>query len=257
MTQSLIGYTGFVGSNLFRQGEFSDKFNSLNIAEMRGRHFDTIWCAGVRAAKWWANLHPDDDWRGITALLDVLGTVTCERFVLISTVDVFQNPNGKTENSLPEREGLHPYGLHRLAVEDFVSEHFPAVTIVRLPGLFGPGLKKNAIYDLLHDNQTEKIHADGQFQFYDLKSVYADCTTAIDNNRDIIHFAVEPVSVRDVAKAAFGVNFENTPPQTRPARYDFRTLYAGLYNSPAPYIQQRQQVLENLAAFVHRERGGL
>lgn len=256
MTQSLIGYTGFVGSNLLRQGEFSNRFNSSNISEMRRRHFDTIWCAGIRAEKWWANLHPEDDLRGITTLLDVLDTVTCERFVLISTVDVFQDPNGKTEHSLPEREGLHPYGLHRLAVEDFVREHFPSVTIVRLPGLFGPGLKKNVIYDLLHDNQTEKIHADGQFQFYDLENMYADCRTAIDNNLELIHFAVEPVSVRDLAKAAFGIDFENTP-QIRPARYDFHTLYSGLYNGFGFYIQQRQQVLDNLAAFVRRERGEL
>ena len=193
MTAALIGHTGFVGSNLLGQGDFSSTFSSSNIGEMRGRHFDTVWCAGVRAVKWWANQHPEEDWSGIADLLDVLATVTCERFVLVSTVDVFQHPNGKTEDDVPEHEGLHPYGLHRLAVEE----------CVRLPGLFGPGLKKNVIYDFLHDNQTEKIHADGQFQFYDLASVHADCAMAVVNGLDLVHFAVEPVSVRDGAKTAF------------------------------------------------------
>lgn len=254
MTAALIGHTGFVGSNLLRQSDFSCAFNSSNIDELRGRHFDTIWCAGVRAVKWWANQHPEEDWSGIVSLLDVLATVTCELFVLVSTVDVFQHPNGKTEADAPTREGLHPYGLHRLTVEKFVFERFPASTVVRLPGLFGPGLKKNVIYDFLHENHTEQIHADAQFQFYDLASVHDDCTTAVGNGLNIIHFAVEPVSVCDVAKAAFGIDFENRPPDTRPTRYDFHTLHAGLYGGVVPYIQDKQRVLENLAAFVRRER---
>lgn len=254
MTAALIGHTGFVGSNLLGQGDFSSTFNSSNIGEMRGRHFDTVWCAGVRAVKWWANHHPAEDRSGIAGLLNVLATVTCEHFVLVSTVDVFRHSNGKTEDDAPEPEGLHPYGLHRLEVEEFVRERFPASTIVRLPGLFGPGLKKNVIYDFLHDNQTEKIHADGQFQFYDLASVYADCVTAAANGLNLVHFAVEPVSVHDVAKAAFGFDFENRPAEMRPARYDFHTLHAGLYGGVAPYIQDRRQVLDKLAAFVRRER---
>jgi dTDP-4-dehydrorhamnose reductase len=254
MKASLIGHTGFVGSNLHGQGDFSSTFNSLNIEEMRGRHFDAIWCAGVRAVKWWANQHPEEDWSGIVDLLGVLATVTCERFVLISTVDVFQDPNGKTEADTPTREGLHPYGLHRLAVEEFVRERFDRSTIVRLPGLFGPGLKKNIIYDFLHDNQTQKIHADAQFQFYDLKSVHADCATAVSSGLGLVHFAVEPVSVPDVANVAFGFDFENRPPGTKPARYDFQTLHAGLYGGAPPYIQNRKRVLDNLAAFVRGER---
>ena len=254
MTATLVGHTGFVGSNLFGQGNFSSTFNSSNINRMRERHFDTIWCAGVRAVKWWANQHPEEDWNGIADLLDVLANVTCERFVLISSVDVFQDPNGKTEADAPVREGLHPYGLHRLAVEDFVRERFERSTVMRLPGLFGPALKKNVIYDLLHDNHTEMIHADAQFQFYDLKSVHTDCATAVANGLDLVHFAVEPVSVRDVAKTAFGFDFENRPPETRPARYDFHTLHAELYGGAAPYIQNKQRVLDNLTDFVRRER---
>ena len=48
---------------------------------------------------------------------------------------------------------------------------FPGALIVRLPGLFGAGLKKNLIYDFVHDNRLDLIHPDGQFQFYDLERI--------------------------------------------------------------------------------------
>ena len=42
------------------------------------------------------------------------------------------------------------YGRNRYYVEKFVNSHFANCTIIRLPSLFGKGLKKNFIYDLLH-----------------------------------------------------------------------------------------------------------
>ncbi len=73
MNNALIGYTGFVGGNLLRQSSFAATYNSFSIQELRGKRYDEIWCAGVRAVKWWANSHPEEDWAGIAPLLDVLG----------------------------------------------------------------------------------------------------------------------------------------------------------------------------------------
>lgn len=254
MNAALIGHTGFVGGNLLRQGDFTATYRSTTIDQLRGRHFDQIWCAGVRAVKWWANKHPDEDWQGIAPLLEVLATVECDYFVLISTVDVFQDSAGKDETISPQRDGLHPYGRHRLAIEDFVGECFPRHTIVRLPGLFGQGLKKNAIYDFLHDNQTEKLHADARYQFYDLATVHADCAAAVVAGLPLIHFAVEPVSVAELAHRAFNLDFANRP-AIPVARYDLRTVHAGLHGRSGPYLQDREEVLDRLTAFVRQERG--
>jgi hypothetical protein len=51
-SSALIGHTGFVGSNLADQCNYSDCFNSKNISEMRGRSFDLVVCAGIQAKKW-------------------------------------------------------------------------------------------------------------------------------------------------------------------------------------------------------------
>ena len=61
MTQALIGYSGFVGSTLFKQHAFESLFRSTNIGEINGQIFDTVVCAGAPAQKWIANRDPEAD----------------------------------------------------------------------------------------------------------------------------------------------------------------------------------------------------
>ena len=85
MSKVLIGYTGFVGSNLLEQDNYDVLINSKNCDELRNKHFDRIVCAGVSAVKWKANKFPEEDLANINKLIDVLSTVTTDKFVLIST----------------------------------------------------------------------------------------------------------------------------------------------------------------------------
>jgi nucleoside-diphosphate-sugar epimerase len=249
---ALIGSTGFVGGTLARQMSFDDHFNSVNIETMRGRSYDLVVCAGARAEKWKANLHPEEDRRGIAALCDVLSTVTARRVVLISTVDVFSNPIGPDETADIPTEGLHPYGLHRRQLEVFVDERFPC-TIVRLPALYGTGLRKNVIYDLLHDNQVEKIDSRGEFQFYGLDRLSADINKTLLLGLSAVHLVPEPVSVAEVARGAFGRTFD-TEMSKEPPRYDVRTRHAEEFGGSAGYISDRASVVEGIRRFVSAER---
>ena len=164
MTDALIGYTGFVGSNLMAAHEFGAKFNSKNIADIEGQSFSLLVCAGAPAKKWYANLHPDEDKETLDGLMAHLAKVRAERVVLISTVDVFRNPWLADENTPVDMEGLSAYGLNRRRLELFVQERFENVLIVRLPGLVGRGLKKNILFDFHNNNQVEKIDSRGVFQ---------------------------------------------------------------------------------------------
>jgi hypothetical protein len=60
-SSALIGYTGFVGSNLLRQRTFDACFNSSNIDQINGRSFDLVVGCGARAEKWKANADPAAD----------------------------------------------------------------------------------------------------------------------------------------------------------------------------------------------------
>ncbi len=257
MKKVLIGHTGFVGGNLARQGNFTDFYNSTNIETLRNQHVDELWCAGVRAVKWWANQHPTEDQHGIDTLVEILKTVSCSRVVHISTVDVFKDPRTVNEHSEPTTDGLHPYGLHRLQLEHTMRVYFPSVTVVRLPGLFGQGLQKNIIYDFLHTNQIDNIHSQSRFQFYDLNTIYKDCCVAQDAAVNLVHLAVEPVAVDDLAREVFGFEFHNKPQNSAPALYDMHTRHAHLFGRTGNYIQNSTEVFEKMRCFVKQEKQSL
>ena len=90
----IIGYNGFVGSNLIRQYDFDLFYNSKNYKEIENKEFNLVVCCGISAAKWWANLNGNEDLNNINNLLNSLKTIKCNRFVLISTIDVYDNING-------------------------------------------------------------------------------------------------------------------------------------------------------------------
>lgn len=144
----LIGYSGFVGQNL-DGSEYDLRFNSNNSHELEGKSFDTLVCAGVSGYKTLANRFPENDKRAISELMGRLSNVKCNKFVLISTIDVMPENGGKFEDAELTQTGVHPYALHRIHMEEFVKRQFDNPTIIRLPGIFGKGLKKNFIFDLM------------------------------------------------------------------------------------------------------------
>lgn len=249
---ALIGYTGFVGGNLLAQHDFEACYNSSNIDEIAGRSFDLIVCAGAPAEKWKANADPERDLASIDRLSGALARAGARRVVLLSTVDVFREPIGVDEESPVPTDGVHAYGRNRRLLEERIAARFDT-TIVRLPGLYGPGLKKNVIFDLLHDNDVHKIDSRGVFQFYDTTRVWRDVEIALRQRLPLVHLPTEPVSVADVARVGFGFEFDNRV-AANPARYDVRTRHAALFGGDDGYIEKASQVLGGIAAFVARER---
>jgi nucleoside-diphosphate-sugar epimerase len=250
---ALVGHTGFVGGNLARQHWFAACFNSATIEGIAGRRFTVLVCSGMPAAKWIANRDPAGDRATLDRLTGCLRQSEAETAVVVSTVDVYLDPVGVDEDTPIDPDRQHHYGRHRLMLEAFARGHFPRVLAVRLPALFGDGLKKNALYDLLHDNQTEKIHSDGRFQFYPLDRLWADVQLALAASLTTVNLATEPVSMREVAAAAFDREFANDP-GTPPPRYDVRTRHAAVFGGRGGYVLDRAAVLAELRAFVGRER---
>lgn len=248
----LIGHTGFVGSNLLAAHAFGATFNSKNFRDMAGRRFDTVVCAGVSAVKWQANREPEQDWRAISELVDVLATVDAERFVLVSTVDVYPQPVAVNESSLVDFAGGQPYGRHRWQLEQFVAERWPKHLILRLPGMFGPGLKKNALFDLLNDRLIEQIDPQARFQFYDVRRTWTDIQHALLHGIRLLNVATEPVAMGDLAEQFFGRPLSERPGAH--ALYDFRSIHAGLWHGGDGYLYDREAVLADLSHWLDTER---
>jgi len=252
MGNCIIGYSGFVGSTLLRQSCFESHYRSSNIAEIDGKSFDLVVCAGAPAQKWIANRDPEADREKIDGLVTHLKSIHCKTFILISTVDVFKNPLGVDEGTNVDESGLHAYGLHRRSLEKFVEAQFPHHLIVRLPGLVGPGLRKNVIFDFLNENNIQCIDSRGVFQFYPMVNLWYDIQTALNAGLKLIHLTAEPINVSEISIKGFGKTFDKVQPNNA-ASYDMRTRHAEIFGVSGYYQYARRETIQAVRCYAQSE----
>ncbi|AGH82497.1 hypothetical protein PCNPT3_12805 [Psychromonas sp. CNPT3] len=250
---ALIGYSGFVGTTLLKQINFDALYRSTNISDIQDKTYDTVVCAGAPAVKWIANKNPEQDKRSIDSLISYISTIKCNRFILISTVDVFKDPLFAVESTPVDTTGLHTYGLNRCKLEEFVKTHFDDYLIVRLPGLVGPGLKKNVIYDFLNNNNINAIDHRGVFQFYPMVNLWSDIKIAMHNRCKLIHLTSEPISVHEIANECFNIDFINEL-DNQVAKYDFRSTFSNLYNSESAYQYSKKEIILAIRCYAQSEQ---
>ncbi len=307
MTKVLVGYTGFVGSNIYDQEKFDGVFNSKNIQEAYGLNPDLLVYSGVPAEKFYANHNPENDFKIIQNAIHNIQKINPKKLVLISTVDVYPIPVGVDEESVIDEAELQPYGKNRLFLEKWVEQNFEEYTIIRLPGLIGKNLKKNFIFDIinvipsvLNESKFEELQKDnswikdfytlqenkfytlnsisetdkellkqrflqigfsainftdsrGIFQFYNLKNIWKDIQTALNNNIKKLNFATEPVSVKEIYYSLFQEEFSNPVAASAPY-YNFETKFAASFNSKNPYLNSKQEVLNDIKNFIEASK---
>ena len=160
---AIIGYTGLIGKNLLKQSKNKfksiDLFNSKNSNNLKDKKYALVFCSAMPAEKWIANKFPKKDTLNRNKLIKNLSKVSTDLIVLISTIDVHQN---------------HIYGKNRKYLEKYVQKKFNKYLIIRLPAVFGKGLKKNILFDLLNRNQLDNIYNNDRFQWYDLSYLKKD-----------------------------------------------------------------------------------
>lgn len=130
---ALVGYTGFVGSNIDAKGNFDSKYNSKNIEEAFSTNPDILLYAGIRAEKYIADKFPERDFNSILNAIENIKKINPKTLILISTIDVYNAPVNVYEDSHINKQDLKPYGKNRLFLEEWVEENFEHYCIVRLP----------------------------------------------------------------------------------------------------------------------------
>ncbi len=245
MKSALIGFSGFVGENILQQHQFTDLYNSRNIDQIRGQSFDLVVSCGTSSLFWKANLEPVEDMKKIQLLIDALKEVKAKKIVLISTIFVYPDPYKVDEETLIDETKLSPYGFNRYQLEKFVIQNFSDVTIIRLPNLFGIGLKKNFIYDLLNNNRLDLTHKDSLMQWYDLKNIWKDIQISMKNNLNVVNFAVEPIKARNIAKDVFGLDFQ-TVTQKPPLNHKMLSKYSAIFGGQSGFLYSKKDVLSGL-----------
>ena len=245
---ALIGYTGFVGSHLISSGmEF---YNRANLTTIEGNHFGRLYISALPAEKWKANKDPEQDRENMTTLMRSLERVTSDCVILISTIDVYEMslPQDEFPDLCPNIYATHPYGKHRREFEEWCMRTFKNVFIFRLPALFGHGLKKNALYDLMTNNQTDKLRGEWLFQWYDMKWLSADIEKHIAKGHHLVNLVTPPVHLSTIQS----VFFPDTPIQMASettVRYHFTSLYG--------YSHSLEDVIQNMTVFLHSQNSRL
>ena len=233
---------GFRGGQSARSSTSSTPFSIRRPLAISREDHSTCWSWRRRRQNDGGRIYTREDWEGIERLLASLQPVRARRVVLISTIDVLPPFAGVDESFEPHGHENHAYGANRLRLEDAIKGQFAETHVVRLPSLFGPGLKKNVIYDLLHGNQLDKINPESSFQYYDLGCLWEHISLILREGIPLIHLFPEPLTTAGMIDRLFaGMAIGGDAGAA--SHYAFKTRYASLFGGSDGYIWPRKKCI--------------
>ncbi len=247
----LVGHTGLVGGTLLAQRPFDLLVHRPNLHALQGLRARRLVLSALPAEKWRINQDPASDLANMQRLQAALADVQADEVVLVSTVDVYARPVDIDEDS-PVGQAT-PYGAHRHQFEQWVRERFPRVLTIRLPGLFGAGLKKNALFDLLHGNEVHKLHPNAALQWYPLARLADDIDTALAHGLALVNASVAPLATGAIATRLFPQR-TLVDPGTPPALYRMRSRHAEAFGGRDGYWLDEAALWPWLEAWVASEQ---
>tara|TARA_X000001388_G_scaffold68016_2_gene55588 strand:- start:199 stop:891 length:693 start_codon:yes stop_codon:yes gene_type:complete len=139
---AIIGASGFVGSALSRQGK--DKFDITsvtrkNFLECKNKQYDIVINSAMPSRRFWALNNPVSDvMESVVKTAEIFYEWKYDKFIQISSI------SAQIQTDIP-------YGAHKKAAEVIVENNKDAM-IVRLGALYGEGLTKSALFDLVNHN---------------------------------------------------------------------------------------------------------
>jgi hypothetical protein len=224
---ALIGFTGFVGGHLLHRIKNCEYYNSSNISTIENKMFDTVYCCGLYAEKWKANKNAEEDLKGINLLISYLSKIKCNKFILISTVDVLNCEFEQYEEQMDiiySKYSTHSYGINRRNFELWCLATFIECYIFRLPALFGRGLKKNPLYDLINNNNVHLLRGHWEFQWYNIEWLYEDIQKHVSKNIKLVNLVTPPIKLSTIQKLFFPSN-ELSNDKVPSVKYNVRSFY--------------------------------
>lgn len=168
----LIGGTGLVGSayaRLFtRAGIEHHVITRATYGQFIGQECDVLVNANGNSSKVLATREPITDFdASVRSVRLSLQDFRARKYVFLSSGDVYphQDCPAVTQEDQPlPVPGMSGYGFHKFMAETMVRQLHPDWIVMRMGGFVGPGLKKNAIFDMLNDMPVW-LTPDSELQF--------------------------------------------------------------------------------------------
>lgn len=250
MKTILIGATGFVGSNLQQQILFDALLSSKNIGDFKGQNVELALVAAGDARKWYANQNPEEDRAHIERVIADISAINIKRVLHFSTVDVYVSKQGD-EAALAGQVSADAYGGHRYLMEQALKERFTDVTTIRLPGLYGPGLKKNIIFDISQGRELNGFNPDSAFQWFDLLELKRIVDFVERTGLKEVNVCAEPLAVSELLEG-LERDLSRVSVAAPLIRYDIRTAHAAAFGVDGDYLYSKAQSLAGIKAFLAR-----
>jgi nucleoside-diphosphate-sugar epimerase len=167
----IIGGNGFVGSGIrrvFERKHSCTVISRSNYEDAKSIRFDIIINANGNSKKFLAAEEPKEEFAAsVGSVQQSLIDFPTGLYVLCSSVDVYpdcSSPASTREDTPINIARLSFYGFHKYLAEQCVRRYAPKWLILRFGGFVGPGLKKNPIYDMLH-NAPLRVSVDSAYQY--------------------------------------------------------------------------------------------
>ena len=77
---------------------------------------------------------------------------------------------------------------------------YNSIKVLRLPGVYGPYLKKNILFDIKNSNNLDQININSYYQWYNINLIALDIEAANYDDRTIFNLFPEPVSTREIVE---------------------------------------------------------
>ncbi len=211
MNIGILGGGGFVGSGITRAltgaGHACTVITRASYQEMRGRRFDAVINANGNSKKYLAAQSPKEDFEAsVTSVQHSLLDFGYTLYIYCSSVDVYADhahPSANGETAAINPSALSYYGLHKYLAEQLVRRYASRWLILRFGGFVGEGLRKNAIFDLLHDVPL-RVHPDSRYQYLPTESAGTVIDTLLrkEIGNELFNVCGEGViSLREIADA--------------------------------------------------------
>lgn len=246
----ILGGKGFVGSAFVRYCERVGRPCAVvdldNYASFVGQRCRILVNANGNSSKPLASREPLADFdASVRSVRASLLDFRFDKYVHLSSCDVYpdcSSPETTRESLALDPARQSPYGFHKSLAEQCIRHAVPDWLIFRFGGFIGPGLKKNAIFDILQGgplfldpaSELQFLHTDRAaeivFQLADrgvTREVFNLCGKGVVRLSEVAEQAPRPIAVQPGSPRVHyeiclrKISEHVTLPETRTAVLDF------------------------------------
>lgn len=248
----LVGNTGLIGTTLKDSIQFDYEFNSKNLEELLSLPIDTsqaeLYLACLPATKWLVNQDPQSDLNNIFRILNVITKREYGTIILYSTIDVYNGSPLEANEDYKISITTPNYGSNRYLFENLIKNtiKYKRLLTIRLPALFGKHIKKNIIYDLLNNNETNKIKYNSTYQWYNLDKLVTDTNNCLNITKDFqcINLFTEPIPTSEILNI-FRLSEKDVDNNSDSIIYNYKSKI-----SSTGYVESKTDILEQINQFI-------